>query len=190
MLRRPFFDPKATDRTFQIWPALEVKKRLNTSLMIHKGTVVVFECGSAEKSENMSNPVNEDHENLFLPVTGESMTVNLNKLATTAALEYNNAHVRAQVHPHDDGASARARASNTTVAPQCTPSTHSMQAETLDGNAKRKLEKEVDRRGGYDAVEKRREWRQIARAMDLPLSSSTSLRRQVQQQWIVAFFDL
>ena len=30
------------------------------------------------------------------------------------------------------------------------------------------LKLEVERRGGYDEVEKRREWRQIARAMNVP----------------------
>ncbi len=41
------------------------------------------------------------------------------------------------------------------------------------------LKLEVERRGGYDEVEKRREWRQIARAMNVPPNTCAEhLRRQ------------
>jgi hypothetical protein len=85
----------------QIFPTLEVQKRLTTSLMICKDSakgeerVVVFESNCSQKSEG-SNPINEDHQNVFFPVQGVSVTVDLCKHAKTVALEHNSAQASSQ----------------------------------------------------------------------------------------------
>ena len=55
----------------------------------------MFESNCSQKSEG-SNPINQDHQNVFFPVEGLSKTEDLRKHAKTVALEYNSAQASSQ----------------------------------------------------------------------------------------------